>query len=125
MPIHENTPEFQLDGGTLTVILNGDIDHHSSKSVRARIDSEIFLTRPRSIILDLSRVDFMDSSGLGLILGRYTKAGELGCDFLLKNPNEKVKKILDLAGVERLIGMIPAEDDIDMLLTNESDTEVQ
>jgi len=103
----EKNPEFLMSENTMTVILNGDIDHHSSKKVRAKIDSEMFIVRPKNIIMDLSKVEFMDSSGLGLILGRYTKAGEIGCDFKLTNPNEKVKKILDLAGVERIIGMIP------------------
>ena len=102
----ESNPEFLMNENTMTIVLNGDIDHHSSKRVRAKIDSEIFMVRPKNIVLDLSKVSFMDSSGLGLIFGRYTKAGEIGCDFKLTSPNEKVKKILDLAGVERIIGVI-------------------
>lgn len=126
MNINGNTksPDFLMSDNTLTITLNGDIDHHSAKSVRSKIDSEIFLIRPKHIVLDLSRVDFMDSSGLGLILGRYTKAGEIGCDLKLKNPNEKVRKILDLAGVERIIGMIESETEHQQVF-NENNTEVQ
>ncbi len=89
--------------GSLTVYLDGDIDHHSAQTIRARIDTRLFLARPRELVLDLSRVHFMDSAGLGLILGRFTKASELGVSFRVTNPNRHIQKILDLAGLERLI----------------------
>lgn len=63
----------------------------------------MFIQRPDELILDLSRVSFMDSSGLGLILGRYTKAVEMGIRFKVANPTPQIKRILDLAGTERLI----------------------
>ncbi len=90
-------------GGTLIVYLDGDIDHHNARTVRQRIDAKLFIQRPKELILDLSRVVFMDSSGLGLILGRYTKAAELGIAFRVANPNRQIRKILDLAGMERLV----------------------
>ena len=89
--------------GSLTVYLEGDIDHHNARTVRSRIDTKIYIQRPEELILDLSRVNFMDSSGLGLILGRYTKAVELGILFKVANPSPQIRKILDLAGTERLI----------------------
>ncbi len=91
--------------GSLTVYLDGDIDHHSAQNIRARIDTRLFLSRPRELVLDLSRVHFMDSAGLGLILGRLTKASELGVGFRLSNPNRSIQKILDLAGMERLVAI--------------------
>lgn len=89
--------------GTLTVFLEGDIDHHNARQIRSRIDTKIYIQRPDEVVLDLSRVAFMDSSGLGLILGRYTKAVELGIRFKVANPTPQIKRILDLAGTERLI----------------------
>ncbi len=89
--------------GTLIIYLDGDIDHHNARAVRQRIDAKLFIGHPRELVLDLSHVDFMDSSGLGLILGRYTKASELGIGFRVANPNRRIKKILDLAGIERLV----------------------
>ncbi|MBE6613788.1 MAG: STAS domain-containing protein [Ruminococcaceae bacterium] len=94
--------------GCLTVYLEGDIDHHSAQTIRSRIDTKLFLTRPRELVLDLSRVNFMDSAGLGLILGRFTKAAELGVQFRLASPNRHIQKILDLAGMERLIPITAA-----------------
>ncbi|MBE6540823.1 MAG: STAS domain-containing protein [Ruminococcaceae bacterium] len=90
-------------GKTLTVFLDGDIDHHNARMIRSKIDTKIYIQRPDELILDLSRVCFMDSSGLGLILGRYTKAVELGIVFKVVNPTPQIRKILDLAGTERLI----------------------
>ena len=90
-------------GRTLTVFLEGDIDHHNARAIRSRIDTKVYIQRPDELVLDLSRVSFMDSSGLGLILGRYTKAVELGINFKVANPTPQRKRILDLAGTERLI----------------------
>ena len=53
--------------------------------------------------MDLSAVEFMDSSGLGLILGRYTLSNDLGAEFRIIKPSPSVSKILDLAGLERLM----------------------
>jgi len=92
-----------LENETMTCILDGDIDHHSARTVRMQIDEDLLRRRPRKLILDLSRVDFMDSSGLGLILGRFSKASEIGAECVLLNPNEHVTKILDVAGIGRMI----------------------
>lgn len=93
----------QKEGEILYVCIDGDIDHHSAKFIRETIDKEIFLTRPRVMILELSEVDFMDSSGLGLILGRYTRMREIGGLLKLSNPTPQTVKILALAGVDKLI----------------------
>ena len=84
-------------------VIGGDIDHHSARSIRMKIDEDLYRIRPRTLILDLSGVEFMDSSGLGLILGRFSKASEIGTECILQNPNEQVMKILDVAGIGRLI----------------------
>ena len=89
--------------GVLSVKLMGEIDHHSAVGVRADIDSLIFELRPQKIVLDLSEISFMDSSGLGLIMGRYALARDLGCAMALRSPSVAVMKILTLAGMERMI----------------------
>lgn len=99
----------QKKDDTLYVVIGGDIDHHSAKYIRETIDREIFQARPHAMVLELSRVDFMDSSGLGLILGRYTRMREIGGVLKLKNPTPQTMKILALAGVDKLIPVISAE----------------
>lgn len=95
--------KFTYESNVLTAKILGDIDHHSARFVREKIDNVIFDKKPVIILLDLSLVDFMDSSGLGLILGRYSLAKDLGCEFKLYKPCPAVKKILSLAGIERLM----------------------
>lgn len=95
--------KFNYENKSLTVRIIGDIDHHSAKAVREKIDSMIFDKKPFLVLLDLSAVEFMDSSGLGLILGRYTISKDMGADFKIIRPSSNVKRILDLAGVERLM----------------------
>ena len=62
---------YEMRGETLVVHIGGEIDHHSAVSVRTGIDSKITAERPLKVMLELSAVDFMDSSGLGLIMGRF------------------------------------------------------
>jgi len=100
---YENALKCITSGNCLTIYLEGDIDHHNARTVRSKIDTKIYIQRPEELVLDLSRVNFMDSSGLGLILGRYTKTVELGILFKVANPSPQIRKILDLAGTERLI----------------------
>ncbi len=95
--------EFTFDNGVLKSKILGDIDHHSAKFVREKIDSYIVGCKPSLVLLDLSAVDFMDSSGLGLILGRFNTSSEIGAEFRIFSPTRNVKKILELAGIERLI----------------------
>ena len=88
---------------TLYIHIYGEIDHHSAREIRTEIDTKLYEARPGELILDLSSVEFMDSSGLGLILGRYTKASEIGAKFKLLNPTDAVAKILVMSGTDKLI----------------------
>lgn len=91
------------DGSTLRFGILGDVDHHGAKDLRQSMDSALYFYRPSTCVIDLSRVEFMDSSGLGLILGRRACAEEIGATLILEDPSEGVQKILALAGMERLI----------------------
>ena len=94
---------ISLGGNDMLCSIHGDIDHHNARVIRMQIDDELYKQRPRKLTLDLSRVEFMDSSGLGLILGRFSKASEIGTEFTLLNPADSVRKILDVAGIARMI----------------------
>jgi len=95
--------ESEFSGGLLVTRVIGEIDHHSAAEIRQGIDFEIYEYRPQKLILDMSAVDFMDSSGLGLVLGRYAKMKEIGGELVVLNPGENVLKIIKLAGAERII----------------------
>lgn len=89
--------------GKMICSLSGEIDHHSIASVRSSIDKLIDTNRPKVLILDLSKIDFMDSSGLGLVLGRYRKMRESGGEMLLCNTSERTMRILKMAGVDKIV----------------------
>lgn len=95
--------KIKKENGTITVAILGDVDHHAAKELRYEIDTVIEEEPPSLLIFDLKQCEFMDSSGLGLILGRYRKCCELGCEFKLSNPGNKTMRILRMAGVENVI----------------------
>ena len=99
----EKSFTYELKENVLEIKLMGEIDHHSAVNVRSDIDGLIFDLHPRKIVLDLSEISFMDSSGLGLIMGRYSLIKELGGTLSLRAPTVAVMKILSLAGMERMI----------------------
>lgn len=94
---------FASAGAFLTVRVRGEIDHHTAGEIRAGIDTLLLERRPGRLYLDLSGVSFMDSSGLGLIMGRYAVMKELGGEVVVLDPTPPILTILTLAGMERLI----------------------
>ncbi|PWM67966.1 MAG: anti-anti-sigma factor [Clostridiales bacterium] len=90
----------------LIVSLDGEIDHHSAAEIREGLDKMIAVSRPKVMVLELSGIDFMDSSGLGLVLGRYRRLNEMGSQMVIKNPGARTEKILAMAGVDKLIKII-------------------
>ena len=87
----------------LTVYLQGELDHHAAGGVRGKIDGEILRRSPLVVALDFSKVTFMDSSGLGLIMGRYKLMSERGGEVVVENPPPHINKVLALAGINRLV----------------------
>ena len=90
-------------GSLLTVRIRGEIDHHTAAHIRQGIDGLLYEQRPRKFLLDLSAVGFMDSSGLGLIMGRLALIRELGGEMVVWNPSPETRSIMSLAGMERLV----------------------
>ncbi len=89
--------------GILTLTIVGEIDHHSAKPLREAIDAALFYHRPKLLRLVLSEVSFMDSSGIGLLLGRYTRMEELGGKTVLVKPTKQMMKLLSLAAIDKTI----------------------
>ncbi len=109
--MHKNNCLLSLEeeDGILTVTLGGEIDHHSAVWVRTEIDNAISMIRPSKAVFDLSGIDFMDSSGIGLIMGRYAKMRALGGELTLRNPNERILKIFNMAGLEKIVSIETVE----------------
>ena len=86
----------------LRVKILGEIDHHNSVALRSTIDSQLFNIRPEVLILDFSSVKFMDSSGIGLIIGRLEKCKSVGARLRLTGLSKTLCKIVSLSGLEKL-----------------------
>ena len=100
---------YETRDGFLVIHIGGEIDHHSAVSVRTEIDEQIAAKRPTKVLLELSRVDFMDSSGLGLIMGRYALMQKYGGSLAVLDPSAAVLKIIKLAGMERMISILSSK----------------
>ncbi len=94
--------EIKSVGELLTVMLDGEIDHHTAKQMREKIDEAIEFYMPTLLIMDFGRVTFMDSSGIGLVMGRYRTLQKKGAKLNLTNLPPNIYKVMKLAGIERL-----------------------
>ena len=96
----------------IRVVLDGEIDHHSASLIRISIDDAIIHKRPQTLILDFSKVSFMDSSGIGvtfmdssgigLVMGRYKLMRSVGGRIRVENLSPAAYKVMKLAGLEKL-----------------------
>jgi stage II sporulation protein AA (anti-sigma F factor antagonist) len=88
--------------GVVTAYLQGELDHHAAKGIREEIDESLERLRPSTLILDFKNVTFMDSSGIGLVMGRYRTMQLLNGKLVVKNASLHIKKVMRLAGLDRL-----------------------
>ncbi|MCD8108259.1 MAG: STAS domain-containing protein [Oscillospiraceae bacterium] len=88
----------------LTARITGEIDHHSAKWLRADIDTAINDSKPMLLKLDFSGVTFMDSSGVGLVMGRNVSMKEIGGRVELINMPPFIEKVMAIAGMDKLTG---------------------
>lgn len=95
--------EIERKDGLVRVRLVGEIDHHNAVALRTELDAFIGEERPQKLALDLSGIGFMDSSGLGFVMGRYALMQRYGGELVLESPGERTMKIFELAGISRMI----------------------
>ena len=91
-------------GGALTVFLEGELDHHSAAPVRAQIDALLSDGNITELTLDMRAVTFMDSSGLGVVLGRYRIMSGRNGKMYIGGASKYVQRILKMAGVYSIVG---------------------
>ena len=91
-----------FDGEMLYCRLSGEIDHHTALPIRLEIDDRIENCRPQNTILDFSDVTFMDSSGIGLVMGRYKLLSEFNGTLEVIGLSNNAYKVMRLAGLDRI-----------------------
>ena len=92
---------IESSGSVVIAYLNGEIDHHTATEVRNRTDDAICKNKPTHLIIDFRNVSFMDSSGIGLVMGRYRllKSIDSQATLEVRNVTLRTKKIMELAGL--------------------------
>ena len=95
--------EKKIERLTLLLRLDGELDMHTAAMVRQAIDLEIEKRGIRTVILNLQDVRFVDSSGLGVIIGRYKKLLPLGGKLKITNVPPNILKIMELSGLPKII----------------------
>ncbi len=93
------TVSFSAAGEVLYAYLAGEIDHDAAQSLRLQLDDALLRRTPQTMVLDLGGVGFMDSSGLGLILGRQRCARALGAGIRVQHAPQQLHKMLQLARI--------------------------
>lgn len=97
--------EYLNKDKSLLLKITEEIDHHAVEKLRRKADLEIEKHIPRKVIFDFTNVTFMDSAGIGLLLGRYKKIISLGGSLEVVNATETVNKILIMSGVNKIINI--------------------
>lgn len=95
--------DFRKEEKSLIFVLTEDVDQHTSEKIRRKMDNEITRYMPRKILLDFNEVSFMDSAGIGLLIGRYKTSRLIGGTMEIVNATPAVKKVLEMSGVTRII----------------------
>lgn len=103
--------KFTNRGTTLIIGIKGELDHHTAEYVRQKIDSEILKSTTRNIVFDFSELSFMDSSGIGVIIGRYKNILKLNGKAAVVNISDQIMRILSMSGILKIIPVYKSLDD--------------
>ena len=94
---------YDLRRGTLTVHLSGELDHNMAAYVRRETDDLLEDARIRRLVFDLSGLEFMDSSGIGLVIGRYKSMVRRGGSVAVTDPGARIDRIFQMSGLYQLV----------------------
>lgn len=93
----------------LVVRMVGELDHHTAEKVRGEIDQKLASGQYVHLVLNLAELSFMDSSGLGVILGRYKKVSQLGGKMMLCAVHPSIYRLLELSGMFKILSLYKDE----------------
>lgn len=95
--------KFDKKDDKLIVLLTGELDHHSAEEVRAKIDDRLDRDKINKLVMNFSEVTFMDSSGIGVVIGRYKKLLGKNGEICVVEVKDRVKKVFELSGMFKII----------------------
>ena len=94
---------YEVQENCLTIFLPNELDHHNAEEIRRKADRLIEKHHIKCVIFDFTETNFMDSSGIGLIMGRSRLMRECGGNLEIRNPQPYIRRVMKLAGMERLV----------------------
>ncbi len=100
--------EFQKKTSALIVRIQGEIDHHTAKELKEKIEREFQKSGSKNLIFDFEGVTFMDSSGIGMLIGRYKWVLAYGGKTAVANAEQRAAKIFQMAGMNKIIAQYPS-----------------
>ena len=95
--------KYEEEDNVLYIYIKEEIDHHTTEKIRRKMDNEITRFMPRKVVFDFSNVSFMDSAGIGLLIGRYKMAKLLGGTTKIINTNKNIERVLEMSGITKII----------------------
>ncbi|NMB32778.1 MAG: anti-sigma F factor antagonist [Clostridium sp.] len=90
-------------GTTLIAHVMGELDHHCAEYIKKKLDAEMMKSTTRNIIMDFSKVNFMDSSGIGVIIGRHKNIRKLNGKLAITGVNIKIRRIFEMSGLSEVM----------------------
>lgn len=100
----------RFERGVLVISLQGDLDHHGVEQIRDKIESQLEQTHYQGLVMSFRNIDFMDSSGLGLILGRLRSVSQHGGHMALCEVSLSLRKLFEMSGLLKVLPVYDAED---------------
>lgn len=97
---------FKEQDKTLIFEITEEIDHHTTEKIRRKMDHELQRYMPKRVLFDFNSVTFMDSAGIGMLIGRYKIAKMFGATVELVNVSSSIKKIFEMCGVLNIIPIV-------------------
>lgn len=92
----------------LLVKVTGELDHHMAEKIKTAVDEKLRCTNAVNVIFDFSELEFMDSSGIGVIMGRYKKVRTLEGRVIASGVNAGILRIMEMSGMDKIIKLTPS-----------------
>jgi stage II sporulation protein AA (anti-sigma F factor antagonist) len=102
--------DMEIKHDVLCIRLNGELDHHTAEELREQASSAIERKNIRHIILNLEQLSFMDSSGLGVILGRYKQIKQVHGEVVVCAISPAIHRLFDMSGLFKIMRLEPTEE---------------
>ena len=102
--------KYQLQDGCLRILLPKEVDHHYARQLREETDLLIGAYHIRRLVFDFSGTEFMDSSGIGMLIGRSKSMSYSGGEVAVEHLNERLQKIFVVSGLHKMIRVVKEDE---------------